>query len=167
MSEAGGDERRGACMRLRRMIGGHGIRRVIGIAGLSASSAALLGFLCGCEPPITPYRYTAVIPAAHAMSWDGRTVKDGHLRIEGTITGDSIRRNYTPVLHDTAVHVPDQTLEGAASLAIAPGVEIGGRYAYAAYAWTEVSAEGTLPLPSHPSVWGIGPEARFMIPFDK
>jgi hypothetical protein len=129
--------------------------------------AALAAILSGCTPPLTTYRYTAVIPAAQALAWDGRTVQDGHLRLEGSITSNSIERNYAPQIHDTAVRVPDETLEGAAALAIVPGVELGARYTYAAYAWTEESAVGTLPLPSHPSVWGIGPEARFTIPFDK
>ncbi len=129
--------------------------------------AVACALLVGCTPPATPYRYTAVIPAAHALSWDGRTVNDGHLRLEGTITTDTVNRNYAPQLHDTAVRVPDQTLEGVAALAVVPGVELGVRYTYAAYAWTEDSADGTLPLPSHPSVRGIGPEMRFTIPLDK
>jgi hypothetical protein len=33
--------------------------------------------------------------------------------------------------------------------------------------WGEPSATGTLPLPSHPSLWGVGPEARVAIPLEK
>jgi hypothetical protein len=132
---------------------------------LVAAAGALL--LVGCTPPATPYRYSAVIPAAHALSWDGRTVNDGHLRLEGTLTVNTVEQNVAPQLHDTAVRVPDETLEGAAAIAIVPGLELGARYSYAAYAWTEDSAAGTLPLPSHPSVWGVGPEVRFTIPLDR
>lgn len=130
-------------------------------------AAAGVFLVLGCTPPATPYRYSAVIPAAHALSWDGRTVNDGHLRLEGTITVNTVEQNVAPQLHDTAVRVPDETLEGAAAIAIVPGLELGARYTYASYAWTEDSAAGTLPLPSHPSVWGIGPELRFTIPLDR
>ena len=43
---------------------------------------------------------------------------------------------------------------------------IGLRGSYAAYQWANPSAAGTLPLPSEPGTWGIGPEVRVAIPFD-
>lgn len=129
--------------------------------------AAALTLAASACTPTTQYRYSALIPAAHPLSWDGRTAKDGTLRLEGTLTAATLVRNMNPQIGDTAVHVPNATLEGAAFLAVVPGVELGVRYSYAAYAWSDESAQGTLPLPSQPSVSGIGPEARFMIPFDR
>jgi hypothetical protein len=117
--------------------------------------------------PDAPYRYTALVPAAHPLAWDGRTAKDGELRVEGTIGGNSIGQNAAPQLHDTALHVPDVTLQGALFLAVAPGLELGGRYTYSSYAWSEISAAGTPPLPSHPSVSGFGPELHLSVPLDK
>jgi hypothetical protein len=129
-------------------------------------AACALFALDGCTPT-TNYRYTGLVPASRPLAWDGRTARDGSLRIEGAVGGTSVVRNLMPQLHDTALNVPDMTVEGAATLAVAPGVEIGARYAYASYDWSEPSAAGTMPLPSHPSVWGIGPEMRGMIALDK
>ena len=126
---------------------------------------AALG-LSACTPS-TNYRYTGLVPAAHALAWDGRTAADGSLRLEGSMAQSTVRRDIVPVRGDTALRVPNTTLEGAAFLAAVPNIELGVRYAYAAYAWSEPSAEGTMSLPSHPSVWGIGPEIRAAIPFDK
>ena len=126
---------------------------------------AALG-LSACTPSTT-YRYTGLIPAAHALAWDGRTAADGSLRLEGSMAQSTVRRNIVPVKHDTALRVPNTTLEGAAFLAAIPHIEFGVRYSYSAYAWSEPSAEGTMSLPSHPSVWGIGPELRGAIPLDK
>ena len=115
--------------------------------------------LPACTPD-TPYRYTALSPAARPLAWDGHTAKDGSLRVEGSLSFDRLFRNGFPQLHDTALHVPDETLEGVVTLAVAPAVEIGARYAWASYSWSEESATGTPPLPGHPSVTGFGPELR-------
>ena len=136
--------------------------KALGAAGALVALAAL----SGCTPE-TRYRYTGYVPAARALAWDGRTAKDGSLRLEGTISATSVRRNLTPQEHDTALRVPNVMAEGAALLAAAPGFEIGARYAYASYDWSEQSAQGTMPLPSKPSVWGIGPEVRGTLMLDK
>ena len=143
-----------------------------GSAGVSrASGACAFGLvailaLAACTPS-TSYRYTGLVPAAHALAWDGRTAKDGTLRLEGSMAQSTVRRNIAPVRGDTALRVPNTTVEGAAFLAAVPNIEFGVRYSYAAYAWSEPSAEGTMALPSHPSVWGVGPELRGAIPLDK
>jgi hypothetical protein len=131
-----------------------------GLAGLFA------WLLTGCSPTTT-YRYSALTPAAHPLSWDGRIATEGRLRVEGTVTRDAVETNLFPVLHDTALHVPLATVEGAATLAIARDVELGVRYSYASYAWSQTSAVGTPPLPDHPSISGFGPEIRIAIPLDK
>jgi hypothetical protein len=127
---------------------------------------AALSALSGCTPA-TDYRYTGLVPAARALAWDGRTSPDGSLRIDGTMSSTSVHRNLDPQAHDTALHVPNTTFEGSAHLAATPEVELGARYAYAAYDWSEASAQGTMPLPSKPSVWGVGPEIRATIPLDR
>jgi hypothetical protein len=43
---------------------------------------------------------------------------------------------------------------------VAPALEIGARYAFASYSWSEETATGTPPIPGHPSVTGFGPELR-------
>ena len=129
-------------------------------AGLAAAS------LAGCAP-VTAYRYTALVPAARPLAWDGRTGQQGSLRLEGTLAKATVERNYAPVEHDTAVHVAEVMVEGAAALAVTSGFEIGVRAAYAQYAWSVPSAVGTEPLPSHPGSWGIGPEVRGTIPIGK
>jgi hypothetical protein len=136
------------------------MRKLVAFACLAAAA------LSACTPD-TKYRYSAFVPSARALSWDGRTAKDGSLRLEGAISGVTVNRNMTPTRDDTGLRVPNTTLEGVGTLAIAPGLELGGRYSYAAYAWGDMSAQGTMPLPSHPSVWGVGPEARGTIPFDR
>ncbi len=115
----------------------------------------------------TPYRYTAVVPAARPLGWDGRTGQRGSLRVEGTLSTSSVAENLYPVEHDTAVRVPEVTVEGTATLAVTSGFELGVRGAYARYAWTAPSAVGTEPLPSQPDSWGVGPEVRGTIPFGK
>jgi hypothetical protein len=135
-------------------------------ASLALAAFAVLASASACTPA-TKYRYTGLVPAAHALAWDGRTAKDGTLRLEGSMAQSTVHRNIAPVKGDTALRVPNTTLEGAAFLAAIPNVEFGVRYSYSAYAWSEPSAEGTMSLPSHPSVWGIGPELRGAIPFDK
>src|SRR5262249_37918789 len=44
------------------------------------------------------YRYTGFVPASHAMAWDGRTVPDGKMRIEGSV----IRTPISPKQNPTA-----------------------------------------------------------------
>ncbi len=141
------------------------LRRVSEGGALTALGLALLT-LNACTPQ-TKYRYTGYVPAARALAWDGRTAKDGTLRLEGTMSSATVHRNLTPELHDTALRVPNTMLEGAAFLAPASMLEIGARYAYAAYDWSEPSALGTLSLPSKPSTWGVGIEARGTLPLDK
>jgi hypothetical protein len=127
---------------------------------------ALALALTACTPQ-TQYRYTGIVPAARALAWDGRTAKDGSLRLDATMSSTSVHRNLDPGLHDTALHVPNTTLEGSAVVAAAPGIELGARYAYSAYDWSEPSAVGTMALPSKPSVWGVGPEVRATLMLDK
>jgi hypothetical protein len=129
------------------------------------SSFALLA--AGCSSPNTVYRNSALAPAAHPLSWDGRVAEEGRLRLEGTLTRTAVETNLDPHLHDTALHVPTATVEGAATLAISREVELGARVAYASYAWSQTTAVGTPPLPDHPSVSGFGPEIRVAIPLDR
>ncbi len=131
-----------------------------------ASACALVIASTACTPT-SPYRYSGFVPAAHALAWDGRVANGGTLRLEGTMVASTVDRNLVPQLHDTALRVPNTTMEGAAFLAPNKFIEIGVRYAYAAYVWSEPSATGTLPLPSHPSVWGSAPEIRVAIPLEK
>lgn len=132
--------------------------------GLATGAAAAAWI--GCTPPETPYRYTGVVPAARALTWDGRTAPAGSLRVEGHLSDTPVIENAAPVEHDTALWVPHVTAEGTAAIALTRGVELGARYAYASYAWTEPSARGTMPVPSEPSIWGLGPELRGTIPLD-
>jgi hypothetical protein len=115
---------------------------------------------------MTNYRYTGFVPAARALAWDGRTVPAGSLRLEGAADLSTIHENLTPQIHDTALHIPNETLEGAAMIALVPGFELGGRFAYSSYLWSADSALGTLPLLNDPAVWGIGPEMHVTIPLD-
>jgi hypothetical protein len=131
-----------------------------------AVALPLLGLLVACSPSTT-YRYSALTPAAHPLAWDGTIAKEGRLRLEGTLTRDALYTNLFPVLHDTALHVPSATLEGAATLAISRDVELGARYSYASYEWSQATATGTPPLPDHPHVSGFGPEIRIAIPLDR
>lgn len=141
------------------------LRRVPRGGAVSALGLALLS-LNACTPQ-SQYRYTGYVPAARALAWDGRTAKDGTLRLEGTMSSTTVHRKLTPQLHDTALRVPNTTLEGAAFLAPASMIEVGARYAYAAYDWSEPSALGTLGLPSKPAMWGVGLEVRGTLPLDK
>jgi hypothetical protein len=125
----------------------------------------LLG-LAACSPA-TPYRYSAMTPAARPIAWDGRTAGGGRLHVEGSIAGGSVVENYFPVIHDTALQVPRTTVEGAAHFSPTRGLEFGMRFSYVAYAWTRESAYGTMPLPSRPDLWGVGPEVRGSIPLDR
>jgi hypothetical protein len=114
----------------------------------------------------TPYRYTALVPGARPIAWDGRGGKEGALRLQGSVDQVTIASNPNPQIHDTAVLVPRVAAEGSATLAVADEVELGVRGYYAAYGWADESAYGTMPLPSQPSSWGVGPEIRATIPLD-
>ncbi len=129
-------------------------------------AAAVLVPLSGCAPE-AQYRYTALIPPARPLAWDGRTAKDGTLRAEGEVSTSQVVQNVNPQLHDTAVLVPETTVNGVATLAVTRGFEFGVRGTYAAYEWSAASAAGTEPLPSHPSLWGVGPEFHGTIAFDR
>jgi hypothetical protein len=129
-----------------------------------ASLAALL-LAAGCTST-TPYRYTGLVPAVRPLAWDGRAAPGGTLRIEGTITHANVETKYAPQVNDTALYVPEWTADGSVMLALTGELEIGLRGSYAAYQWANPSAAGTLPLPSEPGTWGIGPEVRVAIPFD-
>jgi hypothetical protein len=138
-----------------------GVMRVAAVSGVLAMVA-----LSGCTPD-TAYRYTALSPAVRPLAWDGRTAKDGSLRVEGSLDVERVDPNLAPQLHDTALHAPDETVEGVVALAVAPGIEIGARYAFASYAWSEVTANGTPPIPGHPAVTGFGPEVRIAPAIDR
>jgi hypothetical protein len=120
---------------------------------------------CTACVPDTPYRYTAMVPPVRPMTWDGATARNGSLRVEGNIAGAGVLTNLVPQLHDTALLVPRTTLGAAATLAVASGFEFGARATYAAYAWNTESAVGTQPLPSAPSLLGVGPELHGTIRF--
>jgi hypothetical protein len=145
-------------------VGIYAMRRFLSFAVLAATAPLALA---ACTTPTVPYRYTGLVPAAHPIAWDGRTAKAGTLRVEGTYDQNWINRNIAPQVHDTALHVPNTTLEGAAALAVTKNIELGARYTYAAYGWSDVTANGTMPLPSAPSVWGVGPEIRVSFPLDR
>jgi hypothetical protein len=136
------------------------------LAVLFAFGASALWALTGCNPE-TPYRYTALTPAARPIPWDGRAAKGGEVRIEGSISKDTVYQKAFPQLHDTALNVPEMTAEGSISIAPIKNFEMGIRGSYAAYAWSQPSIDGTEPLPSHPAVWGIGPEFKGTISIDK
>ena len=136
------------------------------LAVLSACCATTLSVLLGCNPE-TPYRYTALTPAARPIPFDGRAAKGGTLRIEGSISKDTVYQKFDPQIHDTALNVPEMMAEGSISIAPIKGFEIGVRGSYAAYSWSQPSIDGTEPLPSHPAVWGIGPELKGTINIDK
>jgi len=126
---------------------------------------AVLLLPAACSPA-TPYRYSAMTPAARPIPWDGRTAGGGRLHVEGSIADSSVSQNYFPQIHDTALEVPRTTVEGAAHFSPVRGLEFGARFSYAAYDWTTPSAYGTMPLPSHPDLWGVGPEVRASIWLD-
>lgn len=129
-------------------------------------SALLATGLWACTPA-SPYRYSGMVPAARPLPFDGRTAEKGSLRLEGTVTRTVVVENDSPRLHDTALWVPNTTLDGSASVAISNEVELGGRLSYSSYQWSDHSALGTAPLPGSPSMLGIGPEVRASIPLDR
>jgi hypothetical protein len=129
---------------------------------LLVASAGALG---GCAP-VTQYRYSASVPAARPIPFDGRTPAAGSLSFEGTMTASNVDPNLAPQIHDTAVWVPKWTAEGAALIAVSSRVQLGLRGAYASYDWAEASAVGTMPVPNAQGSWGIGPEIRLSLPID-
>ncbi len=133
--------------------------------GVGAAVIALAA-LTGCAPEST-YRYTAFSPTARPVAWDGRTEPAGTVRLEGTLAASSVDENLAPRVGDTAMLVPQTTLEGSAVVALAPSVELGVRGSYASYAWAQQSAVGTQPVPGAPASWGIGPELRLAFPLDR
>lgn len=123
-------------------------------------SAVLLGvFACSCVPD-TKYRRSALVPPIHALAWDGRTTDRGHLRVEAAYTHTNVWTNPVPLVGDSALFVPQSLLEGVAAIGLTRGFELGARYAFAAYEWSQPSAFGTAPLPGNPTLSGFGPEAR-------
>ena len=132
---------------------------------LPALLALLAGGLAGCAP-VTPYRYSALTPAARPVAWDGRPSDRGSLRVDATLAETTVRPHDFPQPGDTALHVPKHTVDGAATIAVTNGLEIGARFSYAAYAWSTESATGTQPLPNDPSLFGWGPEVRLGGPLD-
>jgi hypothetical protein len=130
------------------------------------ASALALAALTGCAPTTT-YRYSAYVPAARPIPFDGVTSPAGSLHFEGTATNSSIAVNDVPKIHDTAVFVPRWTAEGAILLAVSSHVELGVRAAYADYAWAQQSAVGTMPVPNAPASLGWGPEVRLSFPLDE
>lgn len=126
---------------------------------------ALLG-LPACSTP-SPYRYSAMVPAARPIPFDGRTAEKGTLRVEGAVTKSEVDRRDFPQLHDTAVWVPHTQLEASGAIAVSRKVEIGARFAYTNFDWARASAVGTMPFPNKPSMWGVGPEVRATFPLDR
>jgi hypothetical protein len=120
----------------------------------------------GCAPT-TPYRYSAFVPAVRPLAWDGRAAKAGTLRLEGTMTHANVETNESPQVGDSALLVPEWTAEASAMLAVTSEFEVGLRGSYAAYQWADPSAAGTMPLPSEPGSWGVGPEVRVAVPLDE
>jgi len=130
------------------------------------ASVLVLAALTGCAPTTT-YRYSAYAPAVRPIPFDGRTPPAGTLQVEGTVTRSSIQENYAPQIHDTALFIPQWTVEGAILLAVSSHVELGVRAAYADYAWAQPSAVGTMPVPNAPASLGWGPELRLSFPLDE
>jgi hypothetical protein len=87
--------------------------------------------------------------------------------VEGSATHASVLANPAPQIHDTAMLVPEWSVEGFAGFSVSRDVELGVRGYYAAYDWASPSAEGTMPLPSKPATWGVGPELRIAVPLDR
>lgn len=124
-----------------------------------------LAVATGCTPT-SAYRYSGMVPAARPIPFDGRTAEKGTARIEGTLTHENVVTNDTPVLHDSAVHVPETTVDGALTYAVHDHVELGARASYAHHSWTRPSSLGAPPLPDRPSQFGVGPEVRLAFPLD-
>jgi hypothetical protein len=115
--------------------------------------------LPGCAP-ISQYRYSGMTPAARPIAWDGYPSHAGEAHVDATVTHTEVAESPFPELHDSALHVASTTVEGNASITPVRGLDIGMRWSYSAYAWTQQTAVGTMPLPNEPSLFGIGPEIR-------
>ncbi len=137
--------------------------RMLREAFFGCSLVAACWTAVGCTPA-TPYRYSGMVPAARPIPFDGRTAEEGTARLEGSITRSNVHENLTPQLHDTALWVPHTTIDASGAIAIAKGVELGGRFTYSSYDWSRPSALGTMPLHRHPTGIGFGPELRATIP---
>jgi hypothetical protein len=132
------------------------------------SVLSLLVMVAGCGvAPQSKYRYSAAIPAAKPLAWDGRTAKRGSLRLEGSYQSTSVQENLTPALHDTAVHVATKTVHGGAFLAVTNAIEVGLRVSYSSESWMTASSVGTMPLGKDRDLFGAGPEIRISIPISK
>jgi hypothetical protein len=114
--------------------------------------------------PTTEYRRSAFVPAVRPIPFDGRTAEAGTLRLEATYTNSSISENLAPQVGDSALIVPKSTMEGSAMVAVSPHAELGIRAMYADYSWTQVSADGTMPIPGAGASTGYGPEIRLSFP---
>jgi hypothetical protein len=127
-------------------------------------------FLCGLGAagcaPTTTYRNTAIVPAVRPVAWDGRAPEKTSLVLEGSLTHTQVLVDEFPQIGDTALLVPEWTAEGSALIALTKHVMIGLRGSYAAYAWAQPSATGTMPIPDRPATWGLGPEIRLTFPLD-
>jgi hypothetical protein len=126
----------------------------------------LVASLSGCAPQ-TAYRNAAMIPAAHPVAWSGHTVGEGKLRIDGNVMHAGVVTDLLPSVNQSALHVPETTVEGSAGLGLHEYVEIGARVSYAAYRWAERSAVGTAPIIARDAIYGVGPELRVAVPLDK
>jgi hypothetical protein len=136
-------------------------------SGRRAAIAIAAAALAGCVPQTT-YRYTALTPAAKPIPWDGRASPGGTLHLEGSATETDERIVPEAAgLHRTALYVSGFNADGAVLIEPVEGVAAGIRGSYAAYAWSHESTFGTMPLPNHPSIFGIGPEFRASIKFDR
>lgn len=120
----------------------------------------------GCAP-MTPYRYSGMTPAAHPIAWDGYPKHAGEVHVEGSASHTMVVENWFPQVHDTALNVAATQIEGTASITPIRGLDVGIRASYAAYRWTEPTAVGTMPLPSHPSLVGVGPEIHGALFLDR
>jgi len=130
------------------------------------ASALAVGTVAGCVPTTT-YRNTGLVPAVHALPWDGRTVPAGSIRVEGTFVASDVVENDFPEPGDTALYVPHAAVEGAMSMAVIEHIELGVRVAYARFTWADPSAVGTMPLVGNPTLWGVGPEIRMAFPLGR
>lgn len=137
---------------------------------LSLSTLALAtSALAGCAPD-TPYRYTAMTPAPRAIPWDGRGNHAGTLHFEGSAASSGISVASipkAPEIHTTALHVAALSMDGAILIEPVQGVQVGFRGSYTSYDWTRETAFGTMPMPNKPSLFGLGPEVRIWLPFDR
>jgi hypothetical protein len=124
---------------------------------LACAAAAVLATAC---VPITPYRFTGMTPAARPIAWDGYPSHAGEVHAEVSMSHTIVVENLFPQIHDTALRVAATDVEGNASLTPIRGLDVGVRWSYAAYRWTEPTAVGTMALPSSPSLVGVGPEVH-------